>query len=187
MVITIVTVPGLCFQVSLLASAGITQNAGKVGKIKVSHGFLSFRIAVVSFLQLHRQLMWEYGTTFLDICTEHPTPHWNSGLPWGSSCPVWELNVSWGSPPPAAARAGQSFGCLLELLVFSSAWQLGKVYGVESYVLTPSQTKDLYPLMNIDDLYGTLYVPKDGTMDPAGTCSTLARAATARGATVVPN
>ncbi|NWT37925.1 SARDH protein, partial [Chroicocephalus maculipennis] len=64
---------------------------------------------------------------------------------------------------------------------------LGKVYGVESYVLTPSQTKDLYPLMNIDDLYGTLYVPKDGTMDPAGTCSTLARAATARGATIIEN
>ncbi|KFQ59801.1 hypothetical protein N334_04309, partial [Pelecanus crispus] len=64
---------------------------------------------------------------------------------------------------------------------------LGKVYGVESYVLTPAQTKDLYPLMNIDDLYGTLYVPKDGTMDPAGTCSTLARAATARGATIIEN
>lgn len=54
-------------------------------------------------------------------------------------------------------------------------------------MLTPSQTKDLYPLMNVDDLYGTLYVPKDGTMDPAGTCSTLARAAAARGATVVLN
>lgn len=39
--------------------------------------------------------------------------------------------------------------------------------------------------MNVDDLYGTLYVPKDGTMDPAGTCTTLTRAATARGATVM--
>lgn len=58
---------------------------------------------------------------------------------------------------------------------------------MESHVLSPAQTKELYPLMNIDDLYGTLYVPKDGTMDPAGTCSTLARAATARGATVVLN
>lgn len=62
--------------------------------------------------------------------------------------------------------------------------QLGKVYGIESYVLSPAETKDLYPLMNVEDLYGTLYVPKDGTMDPAGTCSTLARAATARGVTV---
>lgn len=64
-------------------------------------------------------------------------------------------------------------------------FQLGKVYGIESYVLSPAETKDLYPLMNIDDLYGTLYVPKDGTMDPAGTCTTLSRAATARGATVI--
>nr|XP_028570537.1 sarcosine dehydrogenase, mitochondrial isoform X2 [Podarcis muralis] len=64
---------------------------------------------------------------------------------------------------------------------------LGKVYGIESYVLSPGETKDLYPLMNVDDLYGTLYVPKDGTMDPAGTCTTLARAATARGALVIEN
>ncbi|KAJ8339020.1 hypothetical protein SKAU_G00358060 [Synaphobranchus kaupii] len=64
---------------------------------------------------------------------------------------------------------------------------LGKVYGIESHVLSPAETKDLYPLMNVDDLYGTLYVPKDGTMDPAGTCTTLARAATARGATVIEN
>lgn len=62
--------------------------------------------------------------------------------------------------------------------------QLGKVYGIESHVLSPAETKDLYPLMNVDDLYGTLYVPKDGTMDPAGTCTALSRAASARGATV---
>lgn len=92
--------------------------------------------------------------------------------------------MSWDSPPPPPSP--KSFSSLPELLFFLS-WQLGKVYGVESHVLTPSQTKDLYPLMNIDDLYGTLYVPKDGTMDPAGTCSTLARAATARGAMVVLN
>lgn len=65
-----------------------------------------------------------------------------------------------------------------------SLFQLGKVYGIESHVLSPAETKDLYPLMNVDDLYGTLYVPKDGTMDPAGTCTTLTRAASARGATV---
>ena len=67
----------------------------------------------------------------------------------------------------------------------SPRFQLGNVYGIESHVLSPAETKDLYPLMNVDDLYGTLYVPKDGTMDPAGTCTTLSRAATARGATVM--
>uniref|UniRef100_A0A3Q3K129 Sarcosine dehydrogenase, mitochondrial n=1 Tax=Monopterus albus TaxID=43700 RepID=A0A3Q3K129_MONAL len=64
---------------------------------------------------------------------------------------------------------------------------LGKVYGIESHVLSPAETKDLYPLMNVDDLYGTLYVPKDGTMDPAGTCTTLTRAASSRGAMVIEN
>lgn len=61
---------------------------------------------------------------------------------------------------------------------------MGKAYGVESHVLSPAETKALYPLMNVDDLYGTLYVPHDGTMDPAGTCTALTRAAAARGAQV---
>ncbi|XP_006164328.1 sarcosine dehydrogenase, mitochondrial [Tupaia chinensis] len=64
---------------------------------------------------------------------------------------------------------------------------LGKAYGVESHVLSPAETKALYPLLNVEDLYGTLYVPHDGTMDPAGTCTTLTRAATARGAQVIEN
>ncbi|OWK10345.1 SARDH [Cervus elaphus hippelaphus] len=64
---------------------------------------------------------------------------------------------------------------------------LGKVYGIESHVLSPGETKALYPLMNVEDLYGTLYVPHDGTMDPAGTCTSLVRAATAQGAQVIEN
>ncbi|XP_068925341.1 sarcosine dehydrogenase, mitochondrial [Petaurus breviceps papuanus] len=64
---------------------------------------------------------------------------------------------------------------------------LGKAYGIESHVLTPAETKALYPLMNVEDLYGTLYVPQDGTMDPAGICTALTRAATARGAKVIEN
>lgn len=51
-------------------------------------------------------------------------------------------------------------------------------------MLSPGETKALYPLMNVEDLYGTLYVPHDGTMDPAGTCTSLVRAATAQGAQV---
>uniref|UniRef100_A0A4X2KUX4 Sarcosine dehydrogenase, mitochondrial n=1 Tax=Vombatus ursinus TaxID=29139 RepID=A0A4X2KUX4_VOMUR len=65
--------------------------------------------------------------------------------------------------------------------------RLGKAYAIESHVLTPAETKALYPLMNVEDLYGTLYVPHDGTMDPAGTCTALTRAATARGAQVIEN
>ncbi|XP_026548099.1 sarcosine dehydrogenase, mitochondrial-like, partial [Notechis scutatus] len=64
---------------------------------------------------------------------------------------------------------------------------LGKVFGIESHVLSPEETKQLYPLMNVDDLYGTLYVPGDGTMDPAGTCTSLTRAASNRGALIIEN
>ena len=30
----------------------------------------------------------------------------------------------------------------------------GKALGIESYVLSPEESKKLYPLMNIDDVYG---------------------------------
>ena len=56
------------------------------------------------------------------------------------------------------------------------------MFGVNSYVLSSKETKDLYPLMNVDDLYGTLYSPGDGTIDPAGWATTLTRAAKNSGA-----
>ena len=37
---------------------------------------------------------------------------------------------------------------------------IGKVMGVESHVLSPQESKELYPLMNVDDVYGTLYSPR---------------------------
>ncbi|XP_002158472.3 sarcosine dehydrogenase, mitochondrial [Hydra vulgaris] len=64
---------------------------------------------------------------------------------------------------------------------------LGKVYGVESYTLSPTETKALYPLMNVNDIYGTLYSPGDGTIDPSGWTAVLSRAAALRGAKIVEN
>ncbi|CAG0880074.1 unnamed protein product [Darwinula stevensoni] len=62
---------------------------------------------------------------------------------------------------------------------------IGHAFGVESYVLSPEETKKLYPLMNVDDLYGTLYVPGDGNIDPAEFCTALTRGAKQLGAQVV--
>lgn len=64
---------------------------------------------------------------------------------------------------------------------------LGKAFGIESFVLGPNETKKLYPLMNVDDVYGTLYSPRDGVVDPAGFCTALTRAATRAGAKVIEN
>nr|XP_039249163.1 sarcosine dehydrogenase, mitochondrial-like [Styela clava] len=61
---------------------------------------------------------------------------------------------------------------------------LGQVYGIESYVLSPEESLKVHPLLNVDDLYGTLYSPLDGTMDPAGTCTTYTKAAAKYGAKV---
>merc|ERR1719147_123175 len=65
--------------------------------------------------------------------------------------------------------------------------KLFKVFGVESHLLSPEETKALYPLMNVDDIYGTLYSPQDGTIDPHGLCTALSRYATRAGAKVVEN
>ncbi|XP_014664920.1 PREDICTED: sarcosine dehydrogenase, mitochondrial-like [Priapulus caudatus] len=62
---------------------------------------------------------------------------------------------------------------------------VGRVYGITSHVLSPEETKKLYPLMNVEDVYGTLYSPADGTIDPAGICTALSRAATKAGAQVI--
>ena len=58
------------------------------------------------------------------------------------------------------------------------------MYGIESHVLSPEETKKLYPLLNTEDIYGTLYSPSDGSIDPAGFCTALTRGATKRGAKV---
>ena len=52
---------------------------------------------------------------------------------------------------------------------------LGHSFGVDSYVLGPEETKKLYPLMNVNDVYGTLYSPGDGSIDPAGRVSQHSR------------
>ena len=41
---------------------------------------------------------------------------------------------------------------------------IGKVMGVESHVLSPQESKELYPLMNVDDVYGTLYSPRSAQL-----------------------
>ena len=77
--------------------------------------------------------------------------------------------------------------CLATTLIddyFFIIKQLGKAYGVESFVLSPKESKELYPLLNVDDLYGTLHSPGDGTIDPASWATTLTRAAMKNGAKV---
>ncbi|XP_064457515.1 sarcosine dehydrogenase, mitochondrial-like [Ornithodoros turicata] len=71
------------------------------------------------------------------------------------------------------------------LMEYQRLMTIGKAFGVESEVLSPEETKRLYPLMNTSDLYGTLYSPGDGGVNPSEFCSALTRAAARRGAKVI--
>lgn len=64
---------------------------------------------------------------------------------------------------------------------------IGKFFDIESKVLTPAQTKELYPLINPNDVLGALYSPGDGTIDPSGWVSALAKASRGNGAHIYEN
>ncbi|XP_068246936.1 sarcosine dehydrogenase, mitochondrial-like isoform X2 [Palaemon carinicauda] len=61
----------------------------------------------------------------------------------------------------------------------------GQSHGVEAILMDLEETKELYPLLNTDGLEGSLYVPADGTIDPAGYCNAMIRSAKKAGATVL--
>jgi glycine/D-amino acid oxidase-like deaminating enzyme len=37
---------------------------------------------------------------------------------------------------------------------------IGKVFGIDSFVLSREETKQLYPLMNVSDIFGSFYSPR---------------------------
>ena len=40
-------------------------------------------------------------------------------------------------------------------------------------VLSPAEAKGVHPLLNVDDVYGALHSPTDGTLDPSGLTTAL--------------
>lgn len=61
---------------------------------------------------------------------------------------------------------------------------MGQYYGIESRMLSPQETLNLYPLLNVDDVVGTMYSPTDGLIDPTNIVMAYAKAAKKRGAVV---
>jgi len=62
---------------------------------------------------------------------------------------------------------------------------MASVFGLESTVLTPGGIKELWPLLNVDDLIGGLHLPTDGKADPVGITMALAKGARMGGAKVM--
>ena len=68
-----------------------------------------------------------------------------------------------------------------ELLRQATTAQLSDV---EVHVLDKKQTKDLYPVVNNEDIIGSVFMPKDGQADPVGVTNVLAKAARMEGAQI---
>ncbi len=54
-------------------------------------------------------------------------------------------------------------------------------FGLEMNIITPSEAKKLFPIMDASDLVGAAFMPTDGQADPAGITQALARGARNRG------
>jgi sarcosine dehydrogenase len=54
------------------------------------------------------------------------------------------------------------------LAEYQRLWTLGQYYGIDSQMLSPKEALDVYPILNVDDVYGAMHSPTDGTIDPAG-------------------
>ena len=56
-----------------------------------------------------------------------------------------------------------------------------QLFDVEVQVLDKKKTKELYPVINDQDILGSVYMPKDGQADPVGVTNVLAKAARMEG------
>ena len=59
--------------------------------------------------------------------------------------------------------------------------------GLEGELLTPSEAKKLYPLLNVDDVKLGYFIPRDGQADPANVALAMAKGARMRGVKIFEN
>jgi 4-methylaminobutanoate oxidase (formaldehyde-forming) len=64
---------------------------------------------------------------------------------------------------------------------------MAKTFGLEVDRVSPAEIKQLWPLLNIDDLVGGVFLPGDGQTNPIDTTMALIKGATMRGARVIEN
>ncbi len=62
---------------------------------------------------------------------------------------------------------------------------MARSFGLDVYVVTPNEARDLWPLMRTDDLVGGVFIPTDGQTNPSDTTAALAKGARAGGARII--
>ena len=64
---------------------------------------------------------------------------------------------------------------------------MARAFGVEVEEISPAEIKQRYEHLNIDDVVGGVYLPKDGQGDPANIALALAKGARLKGAEILEN
>lgn len=67
--------------------------------------------------------------------------------------------------------------CAERMQEFERAAGMGRYQGMNIEILTPEETKERYPFLEVHDLHGALYDPHDGDIDPAQLTQALAKGA----------
>ena len=64
---------------------------------------------------------------------------------------------------------------------------MAKTFGLEVHEVSPAEIKKKWPLLNVDDVAGGVFLPNDGQTNPIDTTMALIKGATMRGARVFEN
>ena len=64
---------------------------------------------------------------------------------------------------------------------------MARVFGLKVDVLGPDGCRDHYPLLNVEDIIGGIFIPSDGQADPVGITQALAKGARMGGAKIYEN
>ncbi len=67
------------------------------------------------------------------------------------------------------------------MLEYRRAATTAKSFGLDMHLLGPKETQDLFPIMSLDGVEGSAYIPSDGYVDPASATQALAIGARRRG------
>ena len=59
-----------------------------------------------------------------------------------------------------------------------------KIFGIQAYLISPQETKELFPLLNENIIQGAIYSPEDGVIDPTMLINALTKSAKSNGCQV---
>ncbi|MGY4298726.1 glycine cleavage system aminomethyltransferase T/glycine/D-amino acid oxidase-like deaminating enzyme [Bradyrhizobium sp. i1.4.4] len=83
-----------------------------------------------------------------------------------------------------ALRLAKTPGRLEELLRGAS---MGRNFGLEMHAVSPAEIKERWPLLDLHDVIGGIWAPKDGQVNPADVTQAFAKGARIGGAKIVEN